>query len=372
LLAGAARPRALALLVLLLGSGAGCGLQHTQEASAARIAWVKIAPGTSPSATNITDVLYLPPLPGLRRRFGPFHDGGCGVDLTQDARWFAYCDWRFRVHLVDMRTLRQRLLGPRCRRLLGCRRGATGPAFSPDGRFLAIVTAAGPQLTPGPQVVYALGPRSVHRLGYAPSGASWARTADELAWSFGRGHRRFVAIARPGDLTHPRIVRVRLSDRWTFSWDSWSWDDKGLLFWSERRPGGTARSIRLAELSLSSGRTRTLATLPQTTWKVRSDGYGATPIGPRIIASRYPVVRPAVPVFAVIEHGRALGIPPAGPVELGGCCTVNRQGTAALLDWEDADVSYGYGIQVWKPGWRAVRELGAGVYAFWVYTGGAS
>ncbi len=58
-----------------------------------------------------------------------------GLDLSADGSLLAYNDGRYRVHLVDLRTSADRVLG-----------AGMAPRFSPDGRYLAYVAVPGQPL----------------------------------------------------------------------------------------------------------------------------------------------------------------------------------------------------------------------------------
>jgi dipeptidyl aminopeptidase/acylaminoacyl peptidase len=165
-----------------------------------------------------------------------------GIDLSADGRWLSYNDGRFRVHLVNLTTDSDRVLG-----------AGLGPRFSPDGRYLAYVAVPGKPLPGlGPfgdgVMIYDLRAGTLRRTGQ-PRGALvssvvWSPRGGRLAWQ--------VLLNRPtapftigvADAAQPaRLRTITPAAHMPISGGvTWGADGRGLLFWGLAAMGGTAQN----------------------------------------------------------------------------------------------------------------------------------
>jgi hypothetical protein len=319
----------------------------------AGIAFLRVSHGGNAAAANVTAVLYLPTRQGLTRVLGPIRSGGCGDDLTLNAHWFAYCDWHYLIHLVNLKTRRQTVVWPYA---------SQAPAFSEDRRYLAFETLTRPSLLPLRLRIYNLRNGSSQSIPFPRNGYEWSRGGSRLVWSVARqvsaGHPQSVVIAAAGHIAHAR--RVRIPGAGFYSEFSWGWNDAALLYSSTSRKHPRFHFLKFD-----------LATRRSTTLAVGPECCGALPFavaaGPHIVLSNYEL---GYELFSVVRDHRIQGVSLPGQRGAGGgCCNVSPTGMAALIGWTryiSSTNRLANGIALWRAGHAKAREVGPGVDAFWV------
>ena len=164
-----------------------------------------------------------------------------GLDLSADGRRLSYNDARYRVHLVDLTTGGDRVLG-----------AGMAPRFSPDGRYLAYIAVPGQPLPGlGPHgdgvMIYDLRAGTLRRVAGQPRGALlssfvWSPRGDRLAWQIeaNRPAAPFsigvVEAAQP-DRLRPIVPAAPMRVSGGVAWGA---DGNGLLFWGLAALAGSA------------------------------------------------------------------------------------------------------------------------------------
>jgi hypothetical protein len=291
------------------------------------------------------------------RHYGSFTLGGYNAEaISSNGRWFAYSDPRRRVHLVDLRTSAESIVGH-----------GEQAQFSHDGRYLALSQQR------GLYVLVDLYDTVSHALQRVARGArfygqlSWAHRADRLVISVSKKGYGIISASHPQQL-HLQRVRV-LNEP---SDPAWTWNDSGLLYWD--RP---AVSVRLENWTLATKRARTLASFPNPSFCGKGCDWQNAPLAisggvisrqPLTLYTLFSVIHPDGAVTGVsLQHHRQA---------IANSLSVNEGGNAILLSWgtqwyqgsctsSRCMVSRAR-IAVWHEGVPKAFPHGRGFESFWI------
>ena len=277
-------------------------------------------------------------------RRGPFclGDVGTSTALSPNGKLFAFSDPAGQMVIAHLDSGIRVILGH-----------GTVPSFSHDSRYLAFTLLSGAvrvdMTSPTrPRVV-----RVGRTHGYLAGEVSWAHKSDMLAGLFeGRLNvPGFVRMSRPS-----QVVIAAEPNGIDDSDSAWSWDDRGLLYWSY-----LGNELVLAKWSLGNHQTRSLATAKRPCGKTCQRVTPPVAIPGGAIFTQWA----GVGMFGTMRDGKlsttvAVGTPYATLESL----ALAPSGSEALLGW--AGPSGKSRIGLWRVGAHKVWPLCRALQAFWV------
>ena len=305
--------------------------------------------------TRYTADLIVGPGQSGVRKYGPFEVDGCDA-IDPSGHSFAFCGPSGRLSVVDLKTGRTHVIEPS---------DADSVSFSPDGRFLALVTP----VTFGRLMIYDLAHGTLVPAGGTSvigNSYSWAHHSDELEGLVDTGrHAGEIGIVRGPSPSFVRYIHL-LYRRYSGS-PGWAWNDRSVLYFVSGN-GVT----RLIDLSTHSDLTHVLVDgfRGPTCGRARDCLYEPPAALPHAILAAAPTIGSA---FGVVRGHHIVGVSVPKHPAATGSVVPGPSSLPFLVSWSGGIANCArarclnsrMGIGIWRPGGRKVRVIASGLDGRW-------